>query len=148
MENKSALKVYCDTGALREELKTLQDERKLILVMFPYENKNRKIGDVGLPSEVTWDDLKNLTWDTLPGVWDDYKGSEKYNLIAAVVGKDNREDAMHLDSAYKSGCQCFFTRDKADIYSKRKTLEGLLGMKVYHSDEDWEEFLNSIKDLP
>lgn len=143
-EDKRVVKVYCDTGAFRKELKDLEAAGQVTLVMFPYENRNRRIADVGVPSQMTWKDLKNFTWDTLPGTWNDYTGSEKYSSIAAIIGKQNRGDTMHLDSAYKSGCLCFFTRDKSNIYAKKTELESLLGIKIYHPDTDWIEFLVSI----
>jgi len=71
------IKVYCDNGAFKRELKTLEKQGLMQMVMFPYENRNRKISTVGLPSEATFNDLDNFTWETLPGTFGDYAGSDK-----------------------------------------------------------------------
>ncbi len=52
---------------------------------------------------------------------------------------------MHVDSAYKSGCKCFVTRDKDDILSKRESLEKLLGIRFFHPEDDREELAKFIK---
>ena len=130
--------VYCDNNGFRKGLNSLPNVKVLT---FPYENYNRKIKNNGLPSEAQIDDLGNFTWDTLPATFGDYKRSDKYEEIEKIVGTENRLDALHLDSAYKSGCECFFTCDKTDIGSKRVALFNLLGLRIYHPDEDWEAFL-------
>jgi hypothetical protein len=40
------------------------------------------------------------------------------------------------------GCQVFLTSDKGDICTHKRTLEQLLGIKVFHYREDWNEFLS------
>lgn len=100
---------------------------------------------MGMPSETTWNDLRNVAWMNAPGRWSDYTGSNKYQEIQRVIGKQHEQDVKHLDAAYKSKCQCFLTRDKDDIYSKKAELEKLLGMKIYHTDDDWQSFLEYIK---
>ena len=136
--------MYCDTGGFRKELKDLEQQGRIILVMFPYENINRKITGLGLPSQATLGDLKNFTLETLPGALEDYKGSEKCPAIERVVGRENRVDILHLDSAFKSQCSSFLTRDKNDILFNKAFLEELLGMRIFHSDEGWGEFLTSL----
>ncbi|MFQ5729709.1 MAG: hypothetical protein ACE5GN_05050 [Waddliaceae bacterium] len=136
--------VYCEHGAFRKELKSLVDNGQINLIMFPYENKNKKIKDMSLPSEAEWSDLKNVTWDSAPRPWDDYGGSEKYHAIQHLLGKQHEKDVKHIDAAYKSKCQCFLTRDKGDILSKKYELENLLGIKIYHPDDDWVLFLKFI----
>ena len=135
------MKVYCDNGGYRKELKDLERQGRVVLLMFPYENINRKIGDIGQPSEATWKNLENFTWETLPGTFGDYEGSEKVFAIEKVIGRHNRVDVLHLDSAFKSDCSCFLTRDKDDILSHGKLLTELLGMRFFHSDEEWNDFL-------
>jgi hypothetical protein len=49
--------------------------------------------------------------------------SEKYSEIERIVGRDHRRDVLHIDSAYRSRCVCFFTRDKSDILKNRTQLE-------------------------
>lgn len=138
------MRVYSDTGGFRKELINLECEGKISLIMFPYENINRKISDSGLPSRATFNDLDNFTWGTLPGTFGDYEGSEKFTEIENVVGRHNRVDALHLDSAFKSKCKCFLTRDKDDILSKSESLSKLLAIKIFHCDDDWNEFVQFV----
>ncbi len=133
------LKVYCEPGAWCEGLKQLQNENRIEVVQFPYEQKSRRSG-LASPSDATWDEL-NLTWDEADFAFNEAERSEKYEEIQALVGVENRRDVKHIDSAFKTGCQCFFTRDKGDILSRADDLEELLGIRFFHPDEDWGEFL-------
>jgi|WetSurSiteA1Bulk_404760.scaffolds.fasta_scaffold01294_9 hypothetical protein len=139
------MKVYCDTGAFLQELKSLQNKGIVELYTFKYENKNKRIKNSGVPSNATWDDLKNYRWNDLEGIcWNDFSGSEKYEQICAVIGLKNRFDILHLDSTYKSQCDVFVTSDKDDIWSKRKKLQVLLGVRIFSVDEIEEciEYIN------
>ena len=89
--------------------------------------------------------MHNFTWDTVPDTWDDYKGSEKYKAISHIVGAQNRRDLLHIDSAFKSGCSVFFSRD-SDVLSKKHQLEQLLDMKILHPNKDWKKFQKMIDD--
>lgn len=65
------LKVYCDTGAYRVELTTLEREGKIRIFQFKYENKNKHIRHKAVPSNPTWDEL-NYTWSELDDLtWND-----------------------------------------------------------------------------
>ena len=100
--------------------------------MFPYENKNRHIKNPGLPSIARYPDLKNLTYDTFPGTYDDYSESDKYQEIIKVVCLENkRVDILHLDSAYKNQCDIFLTNDKDDIWVHKIKLEALLNFRIF-----------------
>lgn len=102
------------------------------LVMFPYENKNKHIENVGLPSNCSYQDLKNFTYGTLQGAYGDYSGSDKYEKIVELLGLANkRVDILHLDSAYKTECNIFLTNDKDDIWSHKVKLEELLGFRIF-----------------
>lgn len=130
------MKIYCDNGACPSELKILQKEGKVTLVMFPYENKNKSIKETGLPSKATWIDTKNFTWSTIPGAWGDYSESDKYKEIVNIVGLENkRVDILHLDSAYKTGCEIFITNDKDDIWMYRAQLEKSLNLRIFCTQE-------------
>ena len=130
------IKIYCDNGACPNELKTLQKKGSIELVMFKYENKNRHIKNSGQPSAATWNDMKNYTWDDVPGTWDDYNASDKYEEIVAIVALENkRVDILHLESAYKTGVDAFITNDKDDILSYRDQLEKALGFRFFHTSE-------------
>lgn len=130
------MKIYCDNGACPSELKNLQNEGKVTLVMFPYENKNKHIKETGLPSKATWSDTKNFTWSTIPGAWEDYSESDKYQEIVNIVRLENkRVDILHLDSAYKTGCEIFITNDKDDIWTHRTQLEKTLNLRIFWTQE-------------
>jgi len=57
------------------------------------------------------------------------------------VGGQHRRDVLHLDSAYKSGCSCFLTGDKTDILANREALSELLGLRFFHPNDDWADFV-------
>jgi glycerophosphoryl diester phosphodiesterase len=140
------MKIYCDNGSCPDELKTLQKEGAVKLVMFKYENKNRHIKNSGQPSAATWNDMKNYTWADVPGTYNDYKASDKHKEIVNIVGlKNKRVDILHLDSAYKTGVDAFITNDKDDILSYRDKLEKALGFRFFHTSEIEEltKFVNS-----
>jgi hypothetical protein len=138
------IKVYCDTGGFRKELSQFESLKRIEILMFPYENTNRKIASTGVPSKATFADLNNFTWGNLPGTFGDYAPSELYSAIEKIVGKKNRVDVLHLDSAYKSGCSIFITSDKGDIANRKMELEQLLKIKIFHSTDDWENFVDFI----
>lgn len=134
------MKIYCEHGAFRPELHRLRGEGRLQIVNFPYDERTRR-ANMADPSDATWDDLGRVVWDELEASWDDFDASEKYQEIETIIGRANDKDVKHVDAAYKSGCRCFFSRDKGDILSKKSKLEDLLGMKFFHPDEDWHSFL-------
>lgn len=144
LEPKIMIKIYCDNGACPGELKALQKEGSVELVMFRYENKNRHIKGSGQPSAAEWSDLKKYAWNELPGDWNDYKKSDKYQEIVGIVGLENKRlDILHLDSAYKTGVDAFITNDKDDILSYRDQLEKALGFRIFHTSEI-EELVNFV----
>jgi len=81
--------------------------------------------------------MKNYTWETIPAErWSDFSGSDKYEAIVSVLGLANKRiDILHLDSAFKNGCEVFITNDKKDIWIKRTELEPLLNMRIFSVDE-------------
>jgi hypothetical protein len=130
------MKIYCDTGGFRQELKCLQDTGVIELYTFKYENKNKHIKKSGHPSNATYNDLKNYSYNDLKGIcWSEFSGSDKYQQIISVIGLENRVDILHVDSAYKSQCEVFLTSDKHDIWLKREELFVILGMRIFHVDE-------------
>ncbi len=141
------MKVYCEHGALTKELRKLREQGLVKLVHFPYDRdgKSKRL-EQAVPSEARHTDMANLTWDSVGnGSWQDFTASPHLDEIKCILGggKDNRRDALHIDSAYKSGCKCFVTRDKG-ITKKRAELEPLLGMRFYDPDEGREKMLSFI----
>ena len=137
------MKVYAEHGALHPGLVQLQRRGLIQLVTFPYENRNRHIPGLAVPSEAQWCDLGHITWGEMKFRWEDSSASEKFSEILRVVGTKNRRDALHLDSAYKSGCEAMLSRDK-HIFGKATALHDLLGLRVFDPDRDWERFVQFV----
>jgi len=140
------LKVYCDSGAFRPELKELESKGSIKVYQFKYENKNKNIKNIANPSTPTWAEM-NCSWNELAGLtWCDLGGqSDKREAIARLIGGAHARDIKHLESAYMSGCKVFLTSDKRDISSKRIELESLLEIKVFHFHDHWTDFLGLIE---
>ena len=138
---RRGLKVYCEHGALTPKLKALQRERRIELIHFPYDSEatTKHISPTAVVSDAEWGDLNVKGWSDLAHVpnWDDFKGSEHLPEINRIVGLSNRRDALHVDSAYKSGCNAFITTD-GDILSHRERLQALLGIRFFHPVHDAE----------
>jgi hypothetical protein len=140
------LRVYCDTGGYKPELKALESAGRISVYQFMYENWNSKIRNKAVPSQPTWKELNYKTWKHLDGfTWDDFERvSDRRVQIEALLGPENLRDAKHLDSAYMTRCQVFLTSDKDDIASRAIELEALLGFKVFHVQEGWQAFLELV----
>ena len=144
------IKVYCERNSVRPWLKRLQRDGKIALVMFPYDEKGQNPSGVQLatPSVVTCDS-DVVTWDMLFN--SNAVASEKLDDIrriirlpnekvveapAGIIGMETEADARHLDSAYKSGCHAFITTDKRDVLDHAELLEPLLGLRLFHPDDE------------
>jgi predicted HNH restriction endonuclease len=137
-----AIRVYCEHNAFRDELHRLQEEGKIEIINFPYEQKITKKHHIAKPSKAHWEDL-NVPWNKMDWTWEEVNGSEKLKLIREIIGRPRR-DALHIDSAHKSGCKAFLTRDQKHIISKSDELESLLGIRFFHPDDQWEAFLSFL----
>ena len=139
------MKIYCEPGALSKELRALQREGRIELVHFPYDpdSRSRAIAPSAVLSDAQWRDL-NTTWDELGGTWEDLKGSEHLNEILRIVRPENLRDALHLDSAYKTGCAVFVTVDR-DILDHKEDLEKLLSIRIFHPVRDKAELDRLIR---
>jgi len=125
------MKVYCEHGALTAEIRKWARDGRIELVHFPYDPNSRthKIRRIAEPSNAQIRDL-NLPIKDLPGALSDYKGSEHFEEILAILGTQNRRDALHVDSAFKSGCAAFITTD-SDILNDKAKLSSLLGVRFF-----------------
>ena len=141
-----SLIVYCDTGGYRKELKKYG--KNISLIMFEYENPNKNTSDNCLPSSnLTYNDLKDSPAKIGDLTFDDFTSSDKQDQIEQIVGKQNKKDIFHLDSAYKSKCDIFLTSDNDDIYSNKEELEKLLNFKIFLSTKQLsliENYINKI----
>lgn len=139
------MKIYCEHGALTAELRAAQRDGRIELVHFPYdpESRPRHIAPSATPSRAQWCDL-NIAWNESSAGWDDFKGSEHLPEIIRIVGAANRRDALHIDSAYKTGCAAMVTADR-DILGHKAELEALLNVRIFHPVSDSEVLRRSIE---
>ncbi len=137
------MKVYCEHHAARQWLRDLQKKGRITLVLFPYDQRTRRIKEVATPSEATWEEL-NITWGEADFSWDEFKPSPHYADICNIIGEENIRDVKHVDSAFKSKCQCMLSCDN-DILSHSHELEELLNIVFFHLDNDREEFIAFLK---
>ncbi len=135
------MKVYVEHGALRDELYQLERQGQIQLVTFPYEATSRKIHGRADPSEAQIRDLGHITIDEMDFSIDAISKSSAYDKILSIVGSRNRIDALHIDSAYKSRCRAFFSRDSKHIIRNREALHDATGIRFFHPDSDWTEFI-------
>jgi len=147
-ENKKNLIIYCDTGASIKKVKKWAMQRSFYARIkwkgFPSENKNKNLENVKRPSAPSWDRM-SANWEEWESKWEDTSASENYLKIEEIVGKENKEDVQHLDSAYRSQCQYFFTSDKKDILSNKEQLERLLHLKLFNPHKEFKTVCESIK---
>ncbi len=137
------MKVYCEHHAVREWLRDLQEQGYITLVLFPYDQRNRRIKEVATPSEATWEE-SDITWDEANFPWDDFSPSSHYSDICDIIGKENIKDAKHVDSAFKSQCHCMLTCDD-HILSHTQELGKLLSINFFNPDKDRDDFMIYLK---
>lgn len=142
------MKIYCEHHALTADLRTLQREGRIELVHFPYDpdSRARHIAPSAVVSNAEWRDL-NVTWGELRGTWDDFTGSEHLSEIMGIVGRENRRDALHVDSAYKTGCAAIITADR-DILDHKRELELVLRLRIFHPEHDKDALRRFIIERP
>ncbi len=130
----SPARVYCEHGALTPEIRTWDRSGRIELVHFPYDpdSHTRHIPKIAEPSTAQIRDL-NLPIMDLPGPMGEYKGSEHFEEILSILGREHRRDALHVDSAFKSQCSVFITRD-SDILEHKMGLLDLCGIRFFDPD--------------
>jgi hypothetical protein len=133
------MRVYCEHGALNSKIRAWAGARRIELVHFPYDpnSHTRAIPIIAEPSAAQIKDL-NLPIEDLPGAIEDYKPSRFHSQIQSIVGQQHRRDALHVDSAFKSDCLAFITRD-SDILKHKAELTNLLGIRFFNPDDDLGE---------
>jgi len=143
------LRVYCDTGGFDRRLVELESRGLVEVHQFKYENRSKAIGRAAMPSNLKYDDqpkytfhearkdqyLQGLTFDQIRAA------NSRFEAVLKIVGKSNRTDAQHLDSAWMTGCKAFLTSDKTDIWSNRDALERTTQMRIFHTSSEWEAFI-------
>ncbi|MBS0615476.1 MAG: hypothetical protein JSR58_02870 [Verrucomicrobia bacterium] len=143
------IRIYCDTGADISKLKTTVPQCEFY--QFPYDSPDRpkKPLLLAMPSGAQWRDC-HAAWEEFSEVtWDDFKESDLYHQIKAVIGigPENRRDVLHFDSAYKTGCQIFLTSDKGHIWLKKIALESITKIKTFCTPFELKEILEHLTSL-
>lgn len=129
------IKVYCDSGSWKKELKKY--ENAIEFIMFSFENPNKNVKKVFNPSYESWRAL-DKPWNECTWVWGEVAPSEKFNDIKKIIGGYNGMDIRHLDTAYKNKCSYFLTSDNDDIIKHKDQLEPLLGLKIFNSHKEFD----------
>lgn len=143
------LRVYCDTGAYLPAVGKLEREGKISVHQFKYENRNRKITKGALPSDLRYEDLANYSYDDLGSTeilkdlsYDQLGGvNSRFSEIEKVLGRGNRRDIQHVDSAWMTKCAVLLTSDKGDIWSKRNEIRALLDIVVFHVPTELQDLI-------
>jgi hypothetical protein len=134
-------RAYCEHGALTPGIRTLARSGRIELFHFPYDrgSHTRRIPGIAEPSVAQIGDL-NLPIRELPGAISNYEASEHFDEILSIIGREQqyRRDALHVDSAFKSRCSVFITRD-SDILKHKAQLLGLLGIRFFNPDIELRE---------
>ena len=130
------MKVYCEHAAITREIKSLRRTGKIEVLHFPYDPSSayRLRTRLAVPSGAQIRDMGCTIAEAGEARIGDFVGSEHLAAILRIVGPSNRRDALHVDSAYKSGCDCIVTAD-SDIASVAADIETLLGLRVFHRDD-------------
>ena len=137
------IRVYCEHGAFRPELYKLQKNCRIQIVNFPYEMRIKKKHQKARPSGAKISDLDHTLVADAHWPIADFKGSEKLCQIRQILGQRTRRDALHVDSAYKSGCDVFFSRDRnQQPHSGQGQRFGKTSRnEVLSPDDEWEDFI-------
>ena len=130
------MKIYCEHNAMSADIRRVLHHANVELVHFPYDpdSQSRHVDVIAAPSQAQIRDL-NLPMRDLPGTSDDYSGSVHLDTIRSILGPQHRRDALHVDSAFKSCCVAFITRD-SDILDHKAQLESFLGIRFFHPETD------------
>jgi myo-inositol catabolism protein IolC len=131
------MKVYCETNAMYPSVRGILRRARIELVHFPHDRHSRSdhVDVMATPSRAQIRDL-NCRIKDLPGKINDYSGSFHLEAILTIIGRNNRRDALHVDSAYKTGCAAFVTKD-SDILDHAVELQSLLGIRFFHPANDF-----------
>jgi hypothetical protein len=142
--------IYLDGSVNVKGFKDLHPYCQFLLS--PYDSASQKRKDVkwelATPSKGQWRDA-HMSWSENRYSWETHKASEKLPEIYSIIGNDpqERRDGLHLDSAFKSGVQIFFTGDKDNIWKHRHALEPLLGFRIFYPDSEVllvKELINTL----
>lgn len=127
------LVVYCEHGALSQELRALETAGVIKLVHFPHDpdSRSRRL-DLVPPAQPTWVQGAQVTWAEVEAMnlsWEDASAAGVLPSILGIIGSQHRTDAQHLEVARQAKCAAFVTED-TDILDHAPALETLLGFRI------------------
>lgn len=130
---------------MTKSIKNLKKDPSIELISFPFENINKRTTDSIKPSELTMDSTF-VTMDSDIRI-SDTVGSEIFDDLKNIIGKENFNDIRHVDTAYKEKCQLFISPDKKDIVNKDVELFALTGMQFFYCEDisEIKKYINRIK---
>jgi hypothetical protein len=135
------IKVYVDTSGEMKDLRRLRQEGLATSVHFHYDKRLNRIDEVAPPSNLQWDG-SHATWTDVSGLsWADFKKKPMHDAIGKIIGAGKKKDVQHLASAHAAGCHALITGDKDDMWNHRVALYELLGIRVFHSSTEWDQFV-------
>ncbi len=140
--------VYVDKGAEIKAIRSVHSHCQFI--DFPIDSTDRRKNRrnfINARPTVTWNNW-NCNWEECAFRWNDMAPTEKFCRIVDIVGASNENDAMHLDSAYKSCADVFLTSDERDICSNRAQLEKLLDFRIFNPTFEKDDVLAFISCRP
>lgn len=122
-QQNKILSVTRDSGANVKLLKKLESVGFIIIhdVMLENGRKNQKVKSKSLPVMVL--DHSRLNECVLGG------SDSIYKDLLNIIGKDNVEDAMHLEAHIRNGNDYFITED-TDFLNKRDDLKQNFGVNI------------------
>ena len=138
---------YVDNGADIRCLKKYWE--KLSFIRYPYDGGSRPARDkkkwepcIAKPAGGAWKNA-HTRWEENCFTWEEDVQSEIQKQISEIVGHQNEEDILHVDSAYKSKAEIFLTSDN-DIFLKKDQLERVCGFKIFNSVKEFVELIDYI----
>ncbi|MCK6607390.1 MAG: hypothetical protein L6Q46_03690 [Flavobacterium sp.] len=138
------IKIYCEEGALTKDIKALKKEPDILLLSFPFDNKNKITTYSKKPTELTCDNTF-ITCDS-DIIIGDTIASEKFEEISKVIGRKHYSDIRHVDTAYKESCQLFISPDKGDIIANKERLKEITNIDFFHC-QDIDSILKKIDSI-
>ena len=128
--------VTCDKSCNFKELRNLEMEGliQVFAVAIEGNEDNRRATNKVLPTIIIGNRFALIGDDDNPRCVIAANDC-RYESILDLLGKKNREDALHLEAHIRDGRDAFVTEDKDDILSKHKILQEKFGVTVLHTSQ-------------
>ena len=142
--------IYVDNWVNIKKFETHQKKWLIKLCVAQLENRIKWINQLHPASNLLWWEA-NFTWSEVVWTWSDFASSDKFILVEEIIGKSERADIQHIDTAYMIGVKFFVTNNPNDfiINWKREKLEELYKFKIvnWKSKDEKDNLLNYLESL-